>query len=70
MLSVLGLIRKAGGGGGGGGLSVLGLIRKAGGGAVRFTPDAKSEWERAVLSASGPIRKVGVEKWYGGAHCS
>ena len=66
MLSVLGLIRKAsgGGGGGGGGAVRFGPDTKSrrgrgGGGAVRFTPDAKSGWERAVLSASGPIRKVG-----------
>ena len=33
--------------------------KSVGGGAVRFTPDAKSGWEGGVLSASGPIQKVG-----------
>ena len=52
---------KRGGGGGGGCCPFSARYEKRGGVAVRFTPDAKSEWERGVLSAS---RKVG-----GGAAC-
>ena len=76
MLSVLDPIRKAGGGGGGGCAVRFGPDTKSGGGGgggggpVRFTPDAKSGWERAVLSASGPIRrKVGGGGGGGRAAC-